>query len=135
MKATYKTIPDYNKGQSRNDRAICELLMREITKALPGAESKIWHGAPVWFLNENPIVGYHKMKDCVRLLFWSGQSFKTEGLHPEGSFKAAEAGYNKIEEINLKLLGKWLAESIKIQWDYKNIVKRKGLLRLVKPGA
>lgn len=128
MKADFKTIAAYNKGQAKGDKAVCDLLKREIEKALPKAESKIWHGSPVWFLDGNPIVGYHKLKDGVRLFFWSGQSFKTPGLVPEGTFKAAEARFIDAKEIKLAPLRRWLAESKKIQWDYKNIVKRKGKL-------
>ena len=36
-------------------------------------------------------------KDCIRLLFWSGQSFEEPGLAPEGSFKAAEARFTDAE--------------------------------------
>ena len=122
------TIPDYNKMQVDGDRAICELLNNVIDKKLNGAESKIWHGHPVWFLNGNPIVGYSKLKDSVRLLFWSGQSFNEQNLTPEGSFKAAEARYTSIGQVNKTELEKWLEKSIKIQWDYKNIVKNKGRL-------
>ena len=64
----------------------------------------------------------------MRLLFWSGQSFDEPNLHPEGSFKAAEARYTDVDEINVKELKRWLTKSKKIQWDYKNIVKRKGKL-------
>jgi hypothetical protein len=32
------------------------------------------------FLHGNPIVGYSKLKDCIRLLFWSGQSFDEPNL-------------------------------------------------------
>jgi hypothetical protein len=96
------------------------------------AENKIWHAHPVWFLDGNPIVGYHKLKDCIRLLFWSGQSFDEEGLQKEGSFKAAEARYTTAEDINLKDLKRWLKKSKEIQWDYKNIVKRKGKLKRLK---
>lgn len=126
MKATSRTIPEYNKAQEPDDRAICDLLRREIDKALPKAESRIWHGGPVWFLDGNPIVGYHKLKGCVRLLFWSGQSFEEDGLAPEGTFKAAEARYAAASEIRVTHLRRWLAKSKRIQWDYKNIVKRKG---------
>ncbi len=128
MKADYKTIVAYNRGQAKSDNIICALLKREIDKALPKAESKIWHGGPVWFLDGNPIVGYDKLKDAVRLLFWSGQSFDEEGLDAEGSFKAAEARYVDAKEIKLASLRRWLAKAKKIQWDYKNIVKRKGKL-------
>lgn len=131
MKAAYTTIAAYNRGQAQGDEAICDLLKREIAKALPKAESKIWHGTPVWFLDGNPIVGYHKLKSGVRLLFWSGQTFKEEGLHPEGTFKAAEVRYNVEKDIKLTELRRWLSKSKKIQWDYKNLVKRKGkLLRI-----
>ncbi len=130
MKAKFTTIAAYNRGQLKGDKAICDLLKREIDKALPKAESKIWHGSPVWFLDGNPIVGYHRLKDGMRLMFWSGQSFKEEGLEPEGSFKAAEARYADAKEIKLTALRRWLAASKKIQWDYKNIVKHKGLVKL-----
>ncbi len=118
----------YHRALSPADRAICALLAKEIDRALPEAENKVWHRHPVWFLDGNPIVGYSKLKDCVRLLFWSGQSFKTKGLKKEGSFKAAEARYTKVDDVETALLSRWLAESREIQWDYKNIVKRKGRL-------
>ena len=73
------TIAEFHDAQAESDREICDLLAREINDALPEAESKIWHGHPVWFISDNPIVGYSKLKDCVRLLFWSGQSFDTGG--------------------------------------------------------
>jgi len=127
-----KTIQEYNTEQTESDRAICELLKEIIQKNLPEAESKIWHAHPVWFLNGNPIVGYSKLKDSVRLLFWSGQSFDEPGLTPEGTFKAAEVRYNSIDQINVKELAEWLEESRTIQWDYKNIVKRRGQLERIK---
>ena len=124
-------ITAYNNALPPAERAVAKRLATEIRRALPDAESKIWHRHPVWFLDGNPIVGYSKLKDCLRLMFWSGQSFKTKGLTPEGSFKAAEARYTTVDDLDLKALGRWLAESREVQWDYKNMVKRKGkLLRL-----
>jgi hypothetical protein len=96
---------------------------------MPGAENKIWHGAPVWFLEGNPIVGYDKLKDSVRLLFWSGQGFKEKDLKKEGSFKASEIRYTDVSQINIPDLKRWLKKAKEIQWDYKNIVKRKGVLK------
>src|SRR5687767_3736505 len=87
----YSDIKSYNNAQAATDKEICELLFREINSQLPEAESKIWYGSPAWFLDGNPIVGYSKLKDCIRLLFWSGQSFNEPNLQPEGTFKAAEA--------------------------------------------
>lgn len=118
----------YHAVLSDSDRALCDLLADEIERALPKAENKVWHSHPVWFLDGNPIVGYSKLKGCVRLLFWSGQSFETPGLAREGTFKAAEARYRAPEDVDLKLLRKWLRESRRVQWDYKNIVRRRGKL-------
>jgi len=118
----------YNDAQSAGDRAICELLAGEIDKALPGADNKVWHAHPVWFLDGNPVVGYSKLKGCVRLLFWSGQSFREGGLEKEGKFKAAEARYTAVEDVDTRRLRRWLAESREVQWDYKNLVRRKGRL-------
>ncbi|KAF2327528.1 DUF1801 domain-containing protein [Flavobacterium nitrogenifigens] len=124
-------IQDYNDSQTAENKEICNLLYNIISKNLTEAENKIWHAHPVWFLDGNPIVGYSKLKDSVRLLFWSGQSFEEEKLQNEGSFKAAEKRYTNIDQINKEDLKRWLKKSREIQWDYKNIVKRKGqLLRL-----
>ena len=118
----------YNNSLPEAEKEICNLLSKEIDANLPEAENKIWHRHPVWFLDGNPIVGYSKLKDSVRLLFWSGQSFDETGLQAEGSFKAAEVSYTSSSQVNTSDLEGWLKKSIEIQWDYKNIVKRKGVL-------
>lgn len=125
-------IQQYHSALSDEDRAIADALYEVINKELPEAENKVWHRHPVWFLDGNPIVGYHKLKDCTRLLFWSGQSFDEEGLAPEGKFKAAEARYTDAKQIKKTELKRWLKKSKEIQWDYKNIVKRKGKLERLK---
>ncbi|MBI1949681.1 MAG: DUF1801 domain-containing protein [Deltaproteobacteria bacterium] len=125
-------VEAYHGTLAEGDRAICLRLSREITAGLPGANHKVWHGSPVWFLDGNPIVGYGKLKGCVRLLFWSGQSFDEPALAPEGSFKAAEARYLAVDDVDAAAVRRWLRKATAIQWDYKNIVKRKGRLdRLV----
>ncbi len=120
------SIDDYGAAQGPEDRAICDALRRAIDRALPDAEAKVWHAHPVWFLNGNPIVGYSNLKGGVRLLFWSGQSFAAPGLTPEGSFKAAEARYTALADIDPTSLGLWLAEARVVQWDYRNIVRNRG---------
>jgi len=122
----------YNDAQSTSDKTICDLLAGEIDKALPEAENRIWHRHPVWFLDGNPVVGYSKLKSCIRLLFWSGQSFEETGLQDEGSFKAAEARYTDAAQVDVEALQRWLGKARDIQWDYKNIVKRKGKLERLK---
>lgn len=124
----------YNKTQEAVDAEICNTLAQEIDKHLPKAENKIWHGHPVWFLDENPIVGYDKLKAGVRLMFWSGASFDEKLLIPgkSGKFKDAAITYTSAEQINTKDLKRWLKLSNDIQWDYKNIVKRKGVLERLK---
>lgn len=121
-------IRAYHEAQSESDQEICDRLAEVICRTLPEAECKIWHAHPVWFLDGNPIVGYSKLKTCVRLLFWSGQSFDEDGLQSEGKFKAAEARYTSATEIRKTVLTRWLKKARDIQWDYKNIVKRKGVL-------
>ena len=127
-----KDVRAYNNSQAAGDKKICDLLAKEIDSNLPEAENKIWHACPVWFLDGNPVVDYSKLKDCIRLLFWSGQSFDEKGLQKEGNFKAAEVCYTSTEEIKAKDLKRWLKKSKTTQWDYKNIVKRKGVLKRLK---
>jgi uncharacterized protein YdhG (YjbR/CyaY superfamily) len=126
-------IRTYNEARSEEERKICESLAEEISRGLPEAESKIWHAHPVWFLDGNPIVGYSMLKDCVRLMFWSGDSFEEDELKPgTGKFKDASVRYTSADQINTPDLKRWLKKSRDIQWDYKNIVKRKGALKRLK---
>lgn len=125
------TIDDYHQAQAEGDRAICAALRAEIDAGLPGAESRIWHAHPVWFLDGNPIAGYSKLKSCIRLLFWSGQSFAAPGLSPEGTFKAAERRYVTLADLDRAALRAWLAEARVVQWDYCNLIRRKGRLERI----
>ena len=127
-----RNIQTYNTSQAPQDTEVCEALMKIIDRHLNFTESKIWHAHPVWFINGNPIVGYSKLKAGVRLMFWSGVDFHEEGLTPgTGKFKDASVLYTSTDQINETDLEKWLGKSEKIQWDYKNIVKRKGQLERV----
>lgn len=128
----HKDIAAYNKAQDKINKAICNILAKEIDAGLPKAESKLWHGGPFWFLNSNPITGYSVVKAGVRLLFWSGQSFEEKDLTAQGSFKASQIDYTDKSQIISKDLKRWLKKGATIQWDYKNIVKRKGKLVKIK---
>ncbi len=108
---------------------MCEHLRAVFAHALPDAEGKIWHRHPVWFIGGNPIVGYHRLKDGVRVLFWSGQSFPTPGLIPTGSFQAAEFWPTSLEHIDSSDLMSWLRDSQTVQWDYEHIQKNRGLVK------
>ncbi|HEY1060995.1 MAG TPA: DUF1801 domain-containing protein [Daejeonella sp.] len=122
-------ILTFNEKLSPHDKEICDLLASVIDAELSDAESKIWHAHPVWFLDGNPIVGYSKQKPGVRLMFWSGAGFDEEGLNIRGKkFKDASVFYNHVSDIETNDLKRWLQKSREIQWDYKNIVKRKGHL-------
>ncbi|RYF29133.1 MAG: DUF1801 domain-containing protein [Chloroflexi bacterium] len=125
-------IQTYHNDLSESDAMICDQLRQIINESLPDATSKVWHGHPVWFLDNNPIVGYSKLKGDVRLMFWSGQSFDEPSLISEGSFKAAQVRYTDVAQINKSDVQRYLQKSTIIQWDYKNIVKNRGVLNRLK---
>lgn len=126
-------IQAYNNKQIATDNKICNFIAKIINSELTEAENKIWHAHPVWFLNGNPIVGYSKQKKGIRLMFWSGADFEEENLNVRGKkFKDASIFYTNFYEIKSENLIRWLKISRDIQWDYKNIVKRKGRLEKLK---
>jgi hypothetical protein len=128
-----KEIKSYNTNLSSEEKKLCNFLSEAIDKELPKAESKIWHAHPVWFLDGNPIVGFSKQKPGIRLMFWSGADFEEENLNIVGKkFKDASIFYTEIDQIKIKDLKRWLKKSKDLQWDYKNIVKRKGKLERLK---
>lgn len=133
MTTISKDILAYNNSQTTEDKAICDVLAKEISTHLPEAENKIWHRHPVWFLDGNPTVGYSKQKKGIRLMFWSGADFDEKNLNVKGEkFKDASVFFNNITEIDVNELARWLKKSQEIQWDYKNLVKRKGVLERLK---
>ena len=68
MKKVSEDILTYNKSLGEGDREISEVLCDEIMRVLTEAECKVWHRHPVWFLDGNPVVGYSKRKDSIKLL-------------------------------------------------------------------
>lgn len=128
----HSDIIAYHHKLQAEDQLICSFLFQTFNNRLPEAVSKVWHAHPVWFIEENPVVGYSRLKDGIRVLFWSGASFNEPQLKPgSGKFKDASVLYTDIAQINPDDLDRWLLKAREIQWDYKNIVKRKGaLLRL-----
>ena len=126
-------IENYHKTLSPERQKICEQLSKIINGNLAYTERKVWHGHPVWFIEDNPIVGYSSLKDGIKLMFWSGASFTADGLAPgTGKFKDASMLYADVKDIVPEDVQSWLKESEEVQWDYKNIVKRKGILKRLK---
>lgn len=125
-------IKAYHDILSSEEKEICDHLMALLSTHLPEAETKIWHRHPVWFLEGNPVAGYSKLKAGIQMFFWSGKSFEESGLTPgKGKFQDAYILYTHVDQIIEKDMIRWIQKSRDIQWDYKNIVKRKGqLLRL-----
>lgn len=128
MAAMTPDIVAFNASQATNHRSVCEGLAQAIARALPEAEAKVWHGSPVWFLERNPIVGYSVKQDHVELLFWSGQSFDEPKLEAQGKFKAAGFRLSGRDSPNERDLRRWLRKARRIQWDYENLAKRRGVL-------
>lgn len=101
---------------------ICRALRHEIDAVLSNATAKIWHGSPVWFINNDPVVGYSiTAKGIVSLLFWNGQSFEDPALRATGKFKAAQIHYRDVQNVDLKSLGRWLKKAETLIWDYEGI--------------
>lgn len=126
-------ILKYNEKQEANHKEVCDLLAKEIEKYLPGAEVRIWHAHPVWFLDGNPTVGYSREKPGIRLMFWSGADFEEAGLNIVGKkFRDASVFFDNVSEVEKTAVRRWLKKAQEIQWDYKNLVKRKGRLERLK---
>lgn len=119
-------ITQYNDALPPEQAAICKLLRKEIDKTLPMSTCKIWYANPVWFVGENPIVGYNvTAKQVVNLLFWSGQLLDAPALKASGKFKAAQIQFKRASEIELEALNGWLKKSANHIWDYNGMRKEK----------
>ena len=107
-----KDIQAYNNAQTESDQKICDVLAEVIDSNIKSTENKIWHGHPVWFIGGNPIVGYSKLKDSVRLMFWSGVDFNEDALEPgTGKFKDASIRFTSKDQIVENDVIRWLKKA------------------------
>lgn len=121
-------IQVYNSKLTDFHREIADGLCAVMSAELSGAEGKVWHGHPVWFLEGNPVVGYSLKKSGIEVLFWSGQSFKWPGLRAVGKFQAAAIAIDSKDEIATLL--EFMPEALAIQWNYKDLPKLRRLVKL-----
>ena len=122
--ASAKQIAAYSRAQSPAMRAMCELLRESIEAAIPKATSKVWHGSPVWFIDENPVVGYSATAKTVNLLFWNGQAFDEPDLKPVGKYRAAQAVFRDAAEIDPKVVRRWLKKAKADVFDSNGFFKK-----------
>ncbi len=97
---TAESIDRYENQLAPELGAIVRVLRAEIDRALPDADSKVWHGHPVWFDGGNPIVGYNARRATVTILFWNGQALGEPGLTPMGKDRAAGKEFRIPAEID-----------------------------------
>lgn len=117
-------IVAYSQAQPLAFRTICDLLRKLIDTTLPKAASKVWHGSPVWFIDDNPVVGYNATAKTVNLLFWNGQAFDEAGLKPVGKDRAAQAMFGDAAEIDPKVVRRWLKKAESNVFDSKAFFKK-----------
>jgi len=115
------SIAAYDAAQPKVEGAVCRRLRGEVERALPDAKSKVWHGSPVWFVGETPVVGYNvAARGGVVLLFWNGQAID-DSLEPIGKFKAAQARYTSVADIQEAPLRRWLKRAGTEIWDTSEV--------------
>ncbi len=117
-------IVAYSEAQPLPFRTICGILRELIDTALPKATSKVWHGSPVWFMDDNPVVGYNATAKTVNLLFWNGQPFQEPALKPVGKYRAAQAVFGDAAEIDPKVIRRWLKKAKSNVFDSKAFFKK-----------
>ncbi len=119
---------EYNTSLEASHREIAQGLCDLISKSLPSAEGKVWHGHPVWFIDGNPILGYSLKKAGIEVLFWSGKSFATAGLRPVGKYQAAGIAVDSLGDV--AKVSTFMAEAKSVQWNYKDLPKLRQLEKL-----
>ena len=124
------SVAEYSEQLAPEFRELADQLAKSFKKQVPQAEAKVWHGHPVWFIEGNPVFGYSLKKAGLEVLFWSGKSFKKAGLKPIGKYQAA--GISISTKSDVEALKDWLQEAVSIQWDYKNLPKKRALEKLTK---
>jgi hypothetical protein len=110
-------IANYHKSFSPQQVKVMKMLREELDTVLGQQHAKLWHGAPVWFVGQNPVAGYSVNSRGVCLLFWNGRAFKEDSLHPVGKFFAAELRFTDASEIRVTKLRGLIKQAKANVWD------------------
>jgi hypothetical protein len=78
----------------------------------------------VWFIDDNPVVGYNATAKAVNLLFWNGQAFGEANLKPVGKYRAAQAIFGDAAEIDSNVVRRWLKKAESDVFDSKTFFKK-----------
>lgn len=127
-------IVAYTEAQPLRFREMCVVLRDLVDKALPNATSKVWHGSPVWFIEDNPVVGYTATAKTVNLLFWNGQAFDEPALKPVGKYRAAHAVFTDANDINAIDVRRWLKKAKADVFDSKSFFAKMRRQQVSRPG-
>ena len=120
-------IGNYARKQSPELVAVFDALRAEIDAALPQAASKIWHGAPVWFVDDYPVVGYSLKAGKASLLFWNGKALDEPALKPVGKHFAAEMVLTRVAELDRAAIRRCLVKAGKnVFTDYASLRQGRG---------
>lgn len=117
-------IGAYSQAQPLAFQTICDVLRELITAAMPKATCKVWHGSPVWFIDENPVVGYNATAKSVNLLFWNGQAFDEPDLKTVGKHRAAQAVLHDAAAIDRAAIRRWLKKAKADVFDSQAFFKK-----------
>jgi hypothetical protein len=117
-------IAAYSLAQPPAFRAMCDVLRKLIDAAIPKADSRVWHGSPVWFIDDNPVVGFNATAKTVNLLFWNGQAFDEPDLAPVGKYRAAQAVFRDAAEIDPAVIRRWLKKARSNVFDSRAFFKK-----------
>jgi hypothetical protein len=118
-------ISNYKNSFDESQRLVLELLRNLLDAKLGSENSRVWHGAPVWFVGENPVAGYSVNSRGVCLLFWNGQNFKNHDLHKVGKFFAAEKRYSDVSEVDEAEISPLIDQSKELVWDSVSFFREK----------
>jgi len=117
-------IAAYDRAQSPAFCEMCDVLRKLIDASIPKADCKVWHGSPVWFIDDNPVVGFNATAKTVNLLFWNGQAFDEPALVPVGKYRAAQAVFRDASEIEPAVVRRWLKKARSDVFDSRAFFKK-----------
>ena len=107
------TIEEYIAGLEPPNDVIAEALRAHIDTGLPEADSKVWHGHPVWMINDQPVAGFKAYPSSVTFMLWRGQSVNddTETLQASGSADMATLKIADTDGFDGEALDDWLRQA------------------------
>ncbi|WP_037368060.1 DUF1801 domain-containing protein [Amycolatopsis orientalis] len=111
----FTTVAEYVAAQPEALSKVYAALLPVLDDAMP-APAALYHGAPTWKADKNPVCLAKAYSSYVTLAFWRGQLLDDGGLEPSAR-EMAHVKLRSAEDVDAKQITAWARQAFALETE------------------